>query len=106
MKTKLTEKAKNYINSLPEDQKEPSERDLIRAANRIARKHGYNNATLVDVRFDKRDKVIDSRAFGFFKNSDGQRVPTSYYNKAWRSCHYGHSIFEVQIGVKDLWAKI
>lgn len=104
----FTEKTNSYINSLPSaDDRLQIVSDLKKAANRLARKHGYGKATKIDIRFDSKDDVLKTRKFGYIKDSTGEYVPKSYVNKCYgKGISYVSAIFDVRIGVKDLFLKI
>jgi viroplasmin and RNaseH domain-containing protein len=103
----FTEKAANYINSIDSaDERYQFCKNLTKAANRFAVKYGHRKATLIDIRKDGKDDLIESTPFGWVKDSTGEYVPNSYVNKCFgKGVHYKHAVCKVRIGLRDLWMK-
>lgn len=106
--SKFTQKAIDYINSIEiADERYQKLLDLVHAANRIARKHGMNAATKIDIRFDRKDIVTECSPFGYVKDSTGEYVPKAYVNKCFgKGVSYKHVVCEVSVSVHDLFLKI
>lgn len=105
---KFTQKAIDYINSIEiADERIQKSADLEKAANRIARKHGMNAATKIDVRFDRKDVVTECTHYGYVKDSTGEYVSKAYVNKCFgKGVSYKHAVCEVSVSVHDLFLKI
>jgi len=107
MTAMFTKKTQDHINSIENaDERLKFTNMLTRAANRIARKWGYGKATLIDIRKDGQVKIIKTQPFGWVKDSTGEYVPMAYVNKCYgKGVHYEPSVFEVSVGIRDLWLK-
>lgn len=104
---KYTQKTIDYINSIETaSQRFEFTKTLNRAANRLARLKNFGRATKIDIRMDSQNKIVRAKKSGYVKNSTGEYVTRSYV----KICHYKNvsyqpSVFECQIGIRDLWLK-
>ncbi len=80
--------------NLPEKEQEK----LQTRANSIARKYGMGRAT--SVIFGDEEKVTESLAYGYRKNTTGEYVPNAYRaNFGWKNTYYQSAQCTVQLSI-------
>ena len=75
------------------------EKDTIKKANSIARKHGFGTAT--DIVFGDEDKIVEHIHFGYRKYTTGEYVSKAYRrNFGWKNTYYQSAKTVVQLKEK------